>query len=77
MAELERLGFKMVIFPVSALLTICHVVGNLMRQLKEEGTTEHLLEEMVSVAEMFETVGLSGMLAQDVRYSQTLQETSS
>jgi 2-methylisocitrate lyase-like PEP mutase family enzyme len=76
-AELERLGFKMVIFPVSALLTVCHAVGNLMRQLKEGGTTERLLGEMVSVTEVFNTVGLSRMLAQDVRYSQTLQETSS
>lgn len=67
-AELEGLGFKMVIFPVSALLTVCSVVGNLMRVLKEQGTTSHLMDNMVSVVEAFETVGLSKMLAQDGRY---------
>ena len=68
-AELERLGFKMVIFPVSALLTVCNVVGHLMRELRERGTTEHLMDNMVSVVEAFETVGLSQMLAQDRRYA--------
>lgn len=68
-AELEQLGFKMVIFPVSALLTVCNVVTHLMRELKERGTTEHLMDNMVSVVEAFETVGLSQMLAQDARYA--------
>jgi carboxyvinyl-carboxyphosphonate phosphorylmutase len=69
MPELERLGFKMVILPVSALLTVSHVVRNLMRSLKEHGTTEHMMEQMVSLPEAFETVGLSRMLAQDIHYS--------
>ena len=67
--ELERLGFKMVIFPVSALLTVCKAVVALMQRLKERGTTAGDLESMVSVVEVFETVGLSRMLAQDIRYS--------
>ena len=67
--ELERLGFKMVIFPVSALLTVFNVVGKLMQQLKEHGTTAHLIENMVTVSEAFEMVGLSDMLAQDARFS--------
>jgi 2,3-dimethylmalate lyase len=67
--ELERLGFKLVIFPVSALLTVCNTVVYLMRELKQRGTTSHLMDNMVSLKECFETVGLSEMLAQDVRYS--------
>jgi carboxyvinyl-carboxyphosphonate phosphorylmutase len=67
--ELERLGFKMVIFPVSALLTVGKAVVALMQRLKERGTTAGDLENMVSLAEVFETVGLSRMLAQDSRYS--------
>lgn len=67
--ELERLGFKLVIFPVSALLTVCHVVANLMRELKQHGTTAHLMNNMVRLEECFETVGLSQMLAQDARYA--------
>jgi len=65
--ELEQLGFKLVIFPVSALLTVCHQVDYLMRQLKQQGTTAHLMESMVSVVECFDTVGLSEMLARDAQ----------
>ncbi len=68
-AELERLGFKMVIYPVSAMLTVCNVVGELMRQLRQRGTTEHLMENMVSVVDAFELVGLSPMLERDAGYS--------
>ncbi len=74
--ELERLGFKLVIFPVSALLTICNTVANLMRELKQHGTTSHLLNNMVSLEECFETVGLSEMLAQDNHYSNAIQTSS-
>ena len=68
-AELERLGFKMVIYPVSAMLTVCNVVGEMMRQLKDRGTTEHLMDNMVSVVDAFELVGLSPMLERDASYS--------
>ena len=68
-AELERLGFKMVIYPVSAMLTVCNVVGGMMRQLKDRGTTEHLMDNMVSVVDAFELVGLSPMLERDASYS--------
>ena len=56
-ADLERLGFKLIIFPVSALLTVCSSV------LRLRGTTAHLLEDMVSLEQCFNTVGLAEMLA--------------
>ena len=74
--ELERLGFKLVIFPVSALLTVSRVVSNLMQDLKMQGTTAHLLENMVRLEECFEAVGLSEMLAQDGRYAGPLPARS-
>ena len=67
--ELERLGFKLVIFPVSALLTVCYGVAHLMRELKQQGTTAGLLDNMVSLTECFESVGLSEMLARDAHYA--------
>ena len=66
--ELERLGFKLVIFPASALLTVGRAVAHLMGELMREGTTAHLVEDMVSLQDCFESVGLSAMLAQDSRY---------
>ncbi len=73
--ELEKLGFKLVIFPVSALLTVCSSILSLMRELKEKGTTAHLLEDMVSLEQCFNTVGLAEMLARDAGYSALGTET--
>ena len=73
--ELERLGFKIVIFPNTAKGTVCKVVTDVMRELKEKGTTEGRLDDIVSVVELFETVGLSDLLAFDARFSRTPQPT--
>ena len=67
--ELERLGFKIVIYPASALLSVTHVVEHVMAQLKEKGTTAHLMDSMVSLDDCFEAMGLSGMLAEDARFA--------
>ena len=63
------MGFKVVIFPISALLTVCRVVGDLMRELKERGTTSHLLENMVSLQECFNIVGIDELLARAASYA--------
>jgi len=73
--ELEKLGFKIVIFPVSALLTVCRVVGDVMRDLKELGTTAHLMDNMLSIEECFNTVGLNEMLSVDASYAAEPQAT--
>ena len=68
-AELERIGFKLAIYPVSALLTVSRAVSNLLSELKTAGTTAGRLDSMVSLQDCFESVGLSAMLAQDGRYA--------
>ena len=67
-SELERIGFKLVIFPASALLTVTKAVRDLLGDLKDKGTTSHLMGSMVSLHDCFEMVGLSQMLAQDALY---------
>ena len=74
--ELQRLGFKLVIFPVSALLTVCQAVSNLMQELKAQGTTANSMRHRVSLESCFETVGLSRMRALDAGNSQTPQVSS-
>ena len=69
-SELDKIGFKIVIYPASALLSVTHVVGQVMAQLKEKGTTAHLMDNMVSLEDCFEAVGLSSMLAEDARFAQ-------
>ncbi len=69
-AELEALGFKLVIFPISAMLAALRTTTDLMRELRETGTTAHLVaDRMVSIQECFDTVGLSDMLALDASYA--------
>ena len=68
-AELERMGFKIVIFPASALLSVVQAVRQLLAELKDKGTTAHLVENMTSLQDCFEAVGLSEMLADDARFA--------
>jgi len=68
-AELERLGFKMVIFPVSALLLVCRAVSGLMAELKSQGTTEGMLDRMSSLEDCFNLVGMAELLAQDAKFA--------
>lgn len=69
-SELEALGFKLVIFPISAMLAALRTMTDLMRELRETGTTAHLVaDRMVSIQECFDTVGLSDMLALDATYA--------
>ena len=67
--ELEQLGFKVVIYPASALLTVSKAVAGLMAELKSQGTTAHLADNMISLQQCFEIMGLSEMLALDESYS--------
>ena len=66
--ELEQMGFKLVIFPVSALLTVTAVVSKLMRELKDNGTTYGMMDQMVSLENCFNLVGLPEMLSIDAGY---------
>ena len=75
-AELERLGFKIVIYPGSAMFTVLKVITDVMRELKERGTTEHRLEEMAGVRELFDSVGMSEMLAFDARFAEAAHPVS-
>lgn len=69
-AELEELGFKLVIFPISAMLAALRTMTDLMRELRDTGTTAHLVaDRMVSIQECFDTVGLTDMLALDAEYA--------
>ena len=68
-AELERLGFKMVIFPGSAFMSVAYTVGRVMEELKAKGTTEHLVEQMTPLTDAFELMGLTEMLERDAGYS--------
>jgi carboxyvinyl-carboxyphosphonate phosphorylmutase len=68
--ELERLGFKIVIFPGSIMLAVIPLVRQILGEIKRQGTTAALLERMSDVVELFETMGLSDLLAFDARLAE-------
>jgi methylisocitrate lyase len=68
--ELEQIGFKIVIFPVSAMLTVAKAVSDVMRELRERGTTAHLVDDMVGLVECFDTMGMSELLERDASYAE-------
>ena len=68
-ADLEKFGFKIVIYPASALLSVTRIVEQVMAQLKETGTTAQLMDKMVTLEACFEAVGLSSMLAEDAQFA--------
>ena len=68
-SELEKYGFKIVIYPASGLLSAMRAVRETLATLKKHGTTSHLLENMDSLQDCFEAVGLSEMLEEDARFS--------
>ena len=67
-SDLENIGFKIVIFPASNLLIVTATIQKLMAELKEKGTTIGMMEQMVSLQECFELMGLSEMLAVDAKH---------
>ena len=69
-SKLEEMGYKIVIFPVSAFTMVGEMVTRLMRELKERGTTERMIDSMVELEECFEMVGLHEMLSIDAAYAE-------
>ena len=67
-SDLESIGFKIVIFPASNLLLVTATIQKLMAELKEKGTTIGMMEQMVSLQDCFELMGLSEMLAVDAKH---------
>ena len=68
-SQLEEMGYKIVIFPVSAFTMVGEMVTRLMRELKVHGTTERMIDSMVELEECFEMVGLHEMLSIDAAYA--------
>jgi carboxyvinyl-carboxyphosphonate phosphorylmutase len=68
-AELQSLGFKLVIFPGSIMLSVLPLVRQILAEIKQRGTTAGRLDRMTDVVELFETMGLSELLTLDARVS--------
>jgi carboxyvinyl-carboxyphosphonate phosphorylmutase len=65
--ELEAMGYRIAIFPVSAWMAAIKAIQGVLDELKAHGSTDGFAEHMVSFREMFEVVGLSGYRALEDR----------
>ena len=63
------MGFKLVIFPASALMLVTKAVAGLMGELKKHGTTSQMMNQMSSLEDCFNLVGMAELMAQDAKYA--------
>ena len=77
MPELAALGFKIVIFPGSIMLSVCTLAQRILREIREHGTTAKLTGDMVGVVEFFDIMGLQKCLALDQQWAQDASAAAS
>lgn len=56
--ELQELGYDLVIYPTASTYITARAVKKLMEELKEKGTTKHLIEDMISFEDFNNLIGL-------------------
>lgn len=56
--EFEDMGYKMVIWPVSSLRVANKAQEKLYKTIKRDGSTQAMIDEMQTRAELYETIGL-------------------
>ena len=69
-AELEALGFKMVIFPGSLMLSVYTLAQRVLREIQQHGTTANLLGDMGSVVDLFNLMGMHEVLALEAKWTE-------
>lgn len=67
--ELKELGYKVVIYPASIWMASIKAAQEVLKVLKEDGTTSRYASRMVSFQEMFEVVGRSQYLELEKKYA--------
>ena len=66
------MGYKMVIWPVSALRVANKAQEKLYRTLKRDGGTQNMLAEMQTRAELYQTIGYHQYEALDASIVETI-----
>ena len=71
-AEFEAMGYRMVIWPVSAFRVANKAQARLYEAIKRDGGTQNLIGEMQTRAELYETIGYHQYEALDASIVQTV-----
>ena len=69
-AQLAELGFKIVIFPGSLMLSVYTLAQRILREIRQHGTTASLLGEMGSVVDLFNLMGMQEALALEAQWTE-------
>jgi carboxyvinyl-carboxyphosphonate phosphorylmutase len=56
--RLRKLGFRIIIFPISPLLAAARAIGDLLQTLKQDGTPAAAMDQMMSFQHFVEFVGV-------------------
>jgi len=67
-AELAAMGYRIAIYPLSALYAAAKAVRDVLTELKTEGTTERVIDRMIAFEEFNHLVGLPEYQALESRY---------
>jgi methylisocitrate lyase len=66
--KLESIGYNVVVFPIASTYCIAKAVTDLMRELKEKGTTDSFLDRMITFTNFNELVGLPDIRKKEEGY---------
>jgi methylisocitrate lyase len=66
--ELEQIGYNVVVFPISSTYCIAKAVTDLMKELKEKGTTESFVDRMIPFSQFNSLVGLQEIRDREAFY---------
>jgi 2,3-dimethylmalate lyase len=69
-AELESIGYKIAIFPVTALLSAVQAMQNVYTQLKQTGSSAGGTQPLYDFADLTQLMGFEDVWAFDKRYAQ-------
>jgi 2-methylisocitrate lyase-like PEP mutase family enzyme len=67
-AEIERLGFKLIIYPNWLMLAAIKAASQVLETLKKEGTIAGLAPQVPSFREFFDLVGMDEVQEIEARY---------
>lgn len=57
-AQLQEIGYDMVVFPISTLFVAAKAVYDMLMDLRANGTTRNCLDEMMSFSQFNDFIGL-------------------
>jgi len=63
-----EIGFKLIAFPLTTLWATTKAVSEALRVLREEGSTEALMDKFVTWGEFNEIIGLPRIMEMEQRY---------